>query len=104
MSLFSLTVQLEVHVLFALANESKEKMFVMDNTSLRKTIERILELKYRYIGSFPADCIPKLPTFSFAIINTSPSSEALNRPYYYAIFMAGPIQKKTNFVIKSNKK
>ena len=48
----------------------------MDNTSLRQIIERIPELKYRYIGSFPADCVPRLPTFSFAIINTSPSSEA----------------------------
>ena len=74
----------------------------MDNTSLRQIIERIPELKYRYIGSFPADCVPRLPTFSFAIINTSPSSEAgehwimiarLNRTYYYADSLARPITK-----------
>ena len=74
----------------------------MDNTSLRQIIERIPELKYRYIGSFPADCVPRLPTFSFAIINTSPSSEAgehwimiarLNRTYYYADSLAHPITK-----------
>ena len=74
----------------------------MDNTSLRQIIERIPELKYRYIGSFPADCVPRLPTFSFAIINTSPSSEAgehwimiapLNRTYYYAGSLARPITK-----------
>ena len=74
----------------------------MDNTSLRQIIERIPELKYRYIGSFPADCVPRLPTFSFAIINTSPSSEAgehwimiarLNRTYYYADSSARPITK-----------
>ena len=74
----------------------------MDNTSLRQIIERIPELKYRYIGSFPADCVPRLPTFSFAIINTSPSSEAgerwimiarLNRTYYYADSLARPIRK-----------
>ena len=74
----------------------------MDNTSLRQIIERIPELKYRYIGSFPADCVPRLPTFSFAIINTSPSSEdgehwimiaRLNRIYYYADSLARPIAK-----------
>ena len=65
----------------------------MDNNSIRNIIERIPELKFRYIGSFPADFVPNLPKFSFAIINTSPSSEVvehwimigrLNRNYYYA--------------------
>ena len=74
----------------------------MDNTSLRQIIERFPDLKYRYIGSFPADCVPRLPTFSSAIINTSPSSEAgepwvmiarLNRTYYYADSLARPITK-----------
>ena len=80
----------------------------MDNTTLRQIFERIPELKYRYIGSFPADCVPRLPTFSFAIINTSPSSEAgehwimiarLNRSYYYADSLARPITKY-NFLKK----
>ena len=47
----------------------------MDNTSLRDIIERIPELKIRYIRSFPADFVPNLPKITFAIINTSPSSE-----------------------------
>ena len=77
-------------------------MFVIDNTSLRHIIERFLELKYRYLGSSPMDSIPRLATFSFAIINTSPSSEAgehwimiarLNRTYYYADSLARPITK-----------
>ena len=81
----------------------------MDNTSLRQIIERIPELKYRYIGSFPADCVPRLPTFSFAIINTSPSSEAgehwimigrLNRTYYYADSLARAI---TNYKFLNQK-
>ena len=72
----------------------------MDNTSLRDIIERITELKFRYIGSFPADFVPNLPKFTFAIINTSPSSEAgehwimigrLNRNYYYADSLARSI-------------
>ena len=69
---------------------------------MRQIIERIPELKYRYIGSFPADCVPRLPTFSFAIINTSPSNEAgehwimiarLNRTFFYADSLARPITK-----------
>ena len=72
----------------------------MDNTSLRDIIERIPELKFRYIGSFPADFVPNLPKFTFAIINTFPSSEAgehwimigrLNRNYYYADSLARSI-------------
>ena len=74
----------------------------MDNNSLRQIIERIPELKYRDIGSFPEDCIPRLPTFSFAIIKPSPRREAgehwimiarLNRTYYYADSLACPITK-----------
>ena len=74
----------------------------MDNTSLRQIIERIPELKYGYIVSFPADCVRRLPTFSFAIIDTSPSSKAgehwimiaqFNRTYYYADSLARPITK-----------
>ena len=87
-------------------------MFVKDNTSLRQIIERIPELKYRYIGSFPADCVPRLPTFSFAIINTSPSSEAgehwimiarLNRIYYYADSLARRITKYKILIKKYQK-
>ena len=59
-----------------------------------------------------SDCIPNLPTFSFAIINTSPSSEAgehwimiarLNRTYYYADSLACPI-KKYKFLNKEYQK
>ena len=76
------------------------KLFVMDNTSLRQIIERIPELKHSYSGSFLAKCIQSLPTFRFAVINTSPSSEMgehwimierLNRTYYYVYSLARPI-------------
>ena len=65
----------------------------MDNQSLQQIIERIPELKFKYIGSFPADFIPNLTKFSFAIINTASSTEVgehwiliarLNRNYYFA--------------------
>ena len=69
----------------------------MDNQSLQQIIERIPELKFKHIGSFPADFIPNLPKFSFAIINTASSKEVgehwiliarLNRSYYYADSLA----------------
>ena len=69
----------------------------MDNTSIHDIIERIPELKFWYIGSFPADFVPNLPKFVFAIFNTSPNSEVgehwimigrLNRNYYYADSLA----------------
>ena len=72
----------------------------MNNTSLRDIIERIPEPKFRYIRSFPADFVQNLPKFTFAFINTSPSSEAgehwimigrLNRNYYYADSLARSI-------------
>ena len=78
----------------------KKNLFIMNNTSLRDIIERIPELKFRYIGSFPPDFVPNLPKFTFAVINTSPSSEAgehwimigrLNRNYYYADSLARSI-------------
>ena len=46
----------------------------MDYTSLKQIVNRILLLKYRYIGSFPSDFVPKHPNDTFAIINTQPSN------------------------------
>ena len=45
----------------------------MDNTPLKQIVNRILLLKYRYMGSFPSDFVPNLPNDTFAIINTHPS-------------------------------
>ena len=35
---------------------------------------RILQLKYRYRGSFPSEYVPTLDNDNFAIINTQPSN------------------------------
>ena len=45
----------------------------MDNFALQQTINRILLLKFRYLGSFPSDYLPNLHIDTFAIINTQPS-------------------------------
>ena len=50
----------------------------MDNISLRDIIERIPELEFRYIGSYPADFVPNSPKFSFAIINFSQAVRLVN--------------------------
>ena len=47
---------------------------MFSNVALRQIKNRIPLLKYRYIGSFPCDCVPALPNDRFAIINTQPSN------------------------------
>ena len=96
---FNLIVMWEIPVPKELANWNR-RLFVMDNQSLQEIIERISELKFNYIGSFPADFIPNLPKFCFAIINTASTKEVgehwilivrLNRSYYYADSLARSI-------------
>ena len=51
-----------------------ERIFEMDNTSLKQIVNRIPLLRYRYMGSFPSDFSPNLPNDTFAIVNTQPSN------------------------------
>ena len=46
----------------------------MDNFAPQQVINRILLLKFRYLGSFPPDYVPTLDNDTFAIINTQPSN------------------------------
>ena len=84
----------------------------MDNKSLQQINERIPELKFKYIGSFPADFIPNLPKLSFAINNTASSKEVgehriliarLTRNYYYADSLARSVTHY-KFFCKNNQK
>ena len=52
-----------------LGGKSKTK-----NVSLQEIINRIPQLKYRYLGSFRSDCVPTLKNDTFAIINAQPSN------------------------------
>ena len=45
----------------------------MDKFALQQIVNRILLLKFRYLGSFPSDYVPTLDNDTFAIINTQPS-------------------------------
>ena len=45
----------------------------MDNFALQQIIDRILLLKFRYLGSFSSDYVPTLDNDTFAIINMQPS-------------------------------
>ena len=47
----------------------------MDNFSLLQIIERISELRLKYMGSYPSDKVPQLTNYSFAIINSAPSND-----------------------------
>ena len=46
----------------------------MDKFALQQIINRILLLKFRYLGSFPSDYVPTLDNDTFANINTQPSN------------------------------
>ena len=65
----------------------------MDNFSLLQIIERIPELRFKYMGSYPSDKVPKLTKYSFAIVNSAPSNDRgehwimmarLDKTYYFA--------------------
>ena len=49
------------------------KISQMDNVSLQQLFNQIPLLKYRYLGFFPSDYVPILPTQTFAFIKTQPS-------------------------------
>ena len=46
----------------------------MDNFALQQIINRIPQLNFRYLGSFPLDYVPTLDNDTFALINTQPSN------------------------------
>ena len=46
----------------------------MDNFALQQIVNRILLLKFRYLGSFPSDYVPTLDHDTFANMNTQPSN------------------------------
>ena len=65
----------------------------MDKISLLQIIERIPELRFKYMGSYPSDTVPQLTKYSFAIINSAPSNDRgehwimiarMNKSYYFA--------------------
>ena len=70
-----------------------ERIFDMDNTSLKQTVNRIPLLKYQYMGSFASDFVPNLPTDTIAIINTQPSNTPgeqwiLIAKFYHELYFA----------------
>ena len=63
----------------------------MDNFLLLQIIERIPELRFKYMGSYPR--VPQLTKYSFAIFISAPSNDTgehwimiarLNKSYYFA--------------------
>ena len=65
----------------------------MDNFTLLQINERIPELRFKYMGSYPSDTVPQLTNYSFAIINSAPSNDRgeewimiarLDKSYYFA--------------------
>ena len=78
----------------------------MDHIALKQIIDRIPELKYKFVGTFPADFIPKLSKNTFCIINTDNSSQPgehwimvanFDGTVYYGDSMGKPIHHYPNF-------
>lgn len=82
----------------------------MDNQALREIINKISILKYKYLGSYPANFIPKLKNQSFVIVNTETSDSdgehwilLANRGgnIFYADSMGLPLERYQNIQIPS---
>ena len=65
----------------------------MDNFLLLQIIERIPELRFKYMGSYLSDEVPQLTKYSFAIVNSAPRNDRgehwimiarLDKTYYSA--------------------
>ena len=64
-----------------------------DNFSFLQINERIPELRFKYMGSYPSDTVPQLTKYFFAIINSDPSDgrgehwimiARLDKSYFFA--------------------
>ena len=65
----------------------------MDNFSLLQIIEKIPELRFIYMRSYPSDKLPRLTKYPFGIVNSAPSKNGeehwimivqLDKTYYLA--------------------
>ena len=88
---FILKYTIKLSISFLVANQPT--IAKMDNASLLQIIERIPELRFKYMGSYPSDTVPQLTKYSFAIINSVPSNDRgehwimiarLDKSYYFA--------------------
>ena len=73
-------------------------------------IEKIPELKFKYMGSYPSDTVPQLTKYSFAIINSAPSNDRgehwimiarLEKSYYFAEYLG---RKRSTYHFLTKKK
>ena len=90
----NLKYTIKLSISFLAVNQST--IAKMDNISLLQIIERIPELRFKYMGSYPSDTVPQLTKNSFAIINSTPSNDRgehwvmiarMNKSYYFADFL-----------------
>lgn len=82
----------------------------MDNLQLYSTIQKIPMLKHFYLGSFPADFVPRktLPYNKFCIINTDNSDKSgthwimlarRDNYFYYGDSMGKPLKYYSNIKV-----
>ena len=78
-----------------------ERIFEMDNTSLKQIVNGLVLLKYRYMGSFPSDFVPNHPNDTFAIINTQTSNTPgehwiMIAKFHHELYFADSLGLSTN--------
>ena len=88
---FILKYTIKLSISFLVVNQPT--IAKMDNFPLLQIIERIPELRFKYVGSYPSDTVLQLTKYSFAIINSAPSNDRgehwimiarLDKSYYFA--------------------
>ena len=57
----------------------------MDNFSLLQTIERIPELRFKYMGSYHSDRVPQRTKHYFTIVNSAPSKNRAEHLFMVAL-------------------
>ena len=88
---FNLKYTIKLSISFLAVNQPT--IAKMDNFSLLQIIERIPELRLKYMESYASDAVPQLTKYSSAIINSAPSNDRgehwimiarLDKSYYFA--------------------
>ena len=102
--------KLQYHTFYFFVLDVNQLTFAkMNNFSLLQIIERIPELRFKYMQSYPSDKVPQLTKYSFAIVISAPSNgrgghwimmARLDKTYYFAASLG---RKRTTYSFLTKK-
>ena len=70
-----LNIKYTIKLSFSFLAVNQSTIAKMVNFSLLQIIERIPELRFKYMGLYPSDTVPQLTKYSFAIVYSAPSND-----------------------------